>query len=385
MENTPYYFYDLNLLTETLTLVQNEIKHDLFKVHYAVKANNNKQILSLIAAKGFGADCVSAWEIEASIAAGFAPKDIVFAGVGKTDAEIQYAIHSGIGMIHCESFEEIVLINTFSAALNKTTKIALRLNPNVNAFTHEKISTGLTENKFGMTNFEFHTLIERQKEFSNVQVVGMHFHIGSQIQQTAPFEALCKKIMEFVPQFEAQIGPLLYLNVGGGLGVDYVNPDLNPIADFGTYFNTFRKGLSRLNNIPIHFELGRSIVAQCGSLISKVLYIKRGENKTFAVLDAGMTELLRPALYGAAHKIEKTNSSEEMATAHYDVVGPICESSDCFGTGIALPLLKRGDLVTIRTCGAYAESMALRYNGRKAIANNLTPRVNTTLRMVKTA
>lgn len=385
MENTPYYFYDLALLEQTLDVIQHETIHDFFKVHYAIKANNNKQILALIAAKGFGADCVSGWEIEAAIAAGFAPKDIVFAGVGKTDDEIQLAISNEIGMIHCESFQEIEVINEWSKKAGKITKIALRLNPNVNAFTHEKISTGLAENKFGMTVFEFNELIQAHHQFNNIEIVGMHFHIGSQILKMEPFEELCKKIMTFIPQFEQQIGPVSYLNVGGGLGVDYENPALNLIPDFKRYFATYRIGLRELNKIPVHFELGRSIVAQCGSLITKVLYIKRAEVKSFAVMDAGMTELLRPALYGAVHKIEKIGGTNSLPMANYDVVGPICESSDCFAKNILLPVLKRGDLISIRSCGAYTESMALQYNGRSAISNNLTPRVNTTLRIARIA
>ncbi|MFT5821896.1 MAG: diaminopimelate decarboxylase [Crocinitomix sp.] len=385
MENTPFYFYDLNVLDETLNTVLNNTKSDNFHIHYAIKANNNKKILETIADRGFGSDCVSGWEIEASIKAGFSPASIAFAGVGKTDNEIAIALNNRIGMIHCESLEEILVINEMAEARNYIPKIALRLNPNVNALTHEKISTGLSENKFGLTVLEFAELVTIMPTLDHINIVGMHFHIGSQITEMSVFEQLCIRINEIVPQFEKTIGELEYLNVGGGLGVNYDDPDAGLIPAFEAYFDTFRSGLRKLN-IPIHFELGRSIVAQCGCLRTKVLYVKKSENKNFAVLDAGMTELMRPALYGAKHKIEKLNHEAVMVSElAYDIVGPICESSDSFGSGVILPELKRGDILSIRSCGAYAESMSLRYNGRQEVGNNLKRQVSTSLRMVKTA
>lgn len=384
MENTPYYFYDLDVLSRTLDTVTSSTKSDSFHVHYAIKANNNKKILQFIAERGLGADCVSGWEVEAAIEAGFNRSDVVFAGVGKTDEEIAIALRNRIGMIHCESLEEICVINEMAEQMNYVPKIALRLNPNVNALTHEKITTGLVENKFGLTVMEFGELVTILPNLNHVEIVGLHFHIGSQITEMSVFEQLCSRINEIVPQFESMIGPLTYLNVGGGLGIDYMNPDSNAIPAFEDYFDTFRWGLRKLD-VPVHFELGRSIVGQCGSLRTKVLYVKRSETKNFAVMDAGMTELMRPALYGAEHKIEKFNVGGEESENRYDIVGPICESSDCFGTDILLPELKRGDIITIRSCGAYAESMSLRYNGRQAVGNNLKKNVKTSLRMVKTA
>ena len=385
MENTPYYFYDLDVLDATLEAIQSNIIGESFYVHYAIKANNNMEILKRIAKNKIGADCVSGWEIETAIEAGFAPQSIVFAGVGKTDEEIIIALTHKIGMINCESLEEIHVINQLAKQLNVCPKIALRLNPNVNALTHEKISTGLAENKFGLTVLEFKALLNDLSELNSIDITGLHFHIGSQITTMDVFANLCERILEIIPEFEQKIGPLTSLNVGGGLGIDYDQPDLNAIPDFQGYFNTFKKGLASLVNIPVHFELGRSIVAQCGSLRTKVLYVKRSENKNFAVMDAGMTELMRPALYGSVHKIEKLNADPVDVAQFYDVVGPICESSDCFGKDIRLPELHRGDIVTIRSCGAYAESMSLRYNGREAIGNNLKPKVSTSLRMLKYA
>jgi len=380
METTPYYFYDLDLLQETLEDIQLNTNGRNFHVHYAIKANNNHKILETIAKRGFGADCVSGWEIESAIDAGFAPSSVVFAGVGKTDAELEIALCYGIGMIHCESLEEIFVLNEMAESMNCRPKIALRSNPDVNALTHQKISTGLSENKFGLTVEEFGELVTRLDELNHVDIVGLHFHIGSQITQMSVFEELCARIQEIVPQYEKTIGQLEYLNVGGGLGVNYDQPDEDLIADFKGYFDTFYNGLNGMN-VPIHFELGRSVVAQCGSLHTKVLYVKRSAQKNFAILDAGMTELMRPALYGAKHKIEKlTATAGPHLEKDYDIVGPICESSDSFGENITLPELMRGDILTIRSCGAYAESMSLRYNGREAVGSNLRKKVATQLR-----
>ncbi len=369
METTPYYFYDLNLLNITLNEVEKQIASSSFKIHYAIKANNNKKIMSFISGRGYGADCVSGGEIMWALESGFLPEEIVYAGVGKTDDELEYALLNNIGMIHCESLEEILVINEIAQRLDTDVKIALRLNPNVNPLTHEKISTGLEENKFGLTTLEFDELLNCVDDLDRINIVGLHFHIGSQIHDMSVFVELCDKINQIVPNFESKIGPMSYLNVGGGLGIDYFNPNENPIPDFKSYFEVFKNCLEI--DIPVHFELGRSIVGQCGSLRTKVLYIKKSAHKNFAVLDAGMTELLRPALYNAFHQIEKLYPNENQDEFQYDIVGPICESSDCFGKDISLPILKRGDILTIRSCGAYAESMSLRYNGREKIRSEV--------------
>ncbi|MBN4072828.1 diaminopimelate decarboxylase [Crocinitomix catalasitica] len=385
MENTPYYFYDLELLERTLMELEVSIDGAPYKVHYAIKANNNKRILSVIAARGLGADCVSSREIEWALESGFRREDIVFAGVGKTDEEIEFALRQQIGMLNCESLEEIVLVNEIAARLKRRVKIALRLNPNVNALTHEKISTGMAENKFGLTSFEYEELIQIYPSLINIEVVGLHFHIGSQVENLSAYENLCARINEIVPRYEEHFGTMSYLNVGGGLGIDYESPDENPIPDFENYFNIFKRQLNIGFDFPLHFELGRSIVGQCGRLRTKVLYVKRGAMTNFAVMDAGMTELLRPAMYGAAHEIVKLNAGIEEEKNVYDIVGPICESSDSFAQGIILPELKRGDIIEIKSCGAYAESMALSYNGREKIQSVPSDRVATTLRIVRSA
>ncbi|MCH2233618.1 MAG: diaminopimelate decarboxylase [Crocinitomicaceae bacterium] len=385
MESTPYYFYDYDLLNATLDLVQEETKGSNFHVYYAIKANNNKKIVKTIAEKKFGADCVSGAEIQFALEAGIPNSKIVFAGVGKTDEEIRFAIGMNIAAFNCESFEEIEVINEIAQEFGRTVNVALRLNPNVNAYTHEKITTGLNENKFGISPYEYEEIKNAHTSLTNVSFVGLHFHIGSQITEMKAFKNLCFRINALKDDFIATFGKLQYLNVGGGLGIDYNNPVENSIPDFKSYFRVFKDHLNIGMDVPVYFELGRSLVGQCGTLFTKVLYVKRSEQKQFAVLDAGMTELLRPAMYGAQHKIEKYNASSNELLAPYDVVGPICESSDSFGENVLLPKLKRGDLIAIRSCGAYAESMSLRYNGREAIPSYPSAVNATAFKVAKTA
>jgi len=363
---TPYYTYDLELLDLTLYEVNNEIKKSNFHVHYAVKANYNTELLKKIKEAGLGADCVSGREINWALDAGFCPNKIVFAGVGKTDEEIIFAIKNDIGMIHCEGLQEAITVNEIAIMLDEHVDVALRLNPNLSAATHSKITTGLKENKFGFSIIELNKLIAIKDSLTRLNIKGLHFHIGSQIIDLNVFKVLCQKINDYVDFFEANINNLTYLNVGGGLGIDYNKPDENLIPDFKAYFEVFKNGINR-KDIDVHFELGRSIVGQCGKLLTKVLYVKESETKQFAIVDAGMTELLRPALYDAYHQIDYNGISFRENDRVYDVVGPICESSDCLGTNVMLPQLQRGDILTVKSCGAYAESMSLNYNGREKI------------------
>lgn len=361
-EPTPYYLYDLDLLRRTLESARNAADKYNFHIHYALKANSNKPILKLINKYGFGADCVSGNEIKRALKRGFKPQDIVFAGVGKSDAEINFALKHDIFCFNCESSQEISIVDELAGKAGKVAQIALRLNPNVDAQTHKYITTGLEENKFGINTWELEAVIELLKTTPNVQLIGIHFHIGSQITDLEVFERLSKRVNEIQEWFIARDIELPHLNVGGGLGVDYYNPDQNAIPDFETYFGIFNKYLTVRKGQQVHFELGRALVAQCGALISKVLYIKKGLTKNFAILDAGMTELLRPMLYQAYHKIENLSSS--LPETKYDVVGPICESTDCFAKDFILPETQRHDLIALRTTGAYAEVMASEYNLR---------------------
>lgn len=361
---TPFYYYDADLLSATLAALKEAAPEKEFCVHYAIKANTNPRILKIIADNGFGADCVSEGEIRVALDAGFEPAKIAFAGVGKSDEEIEYAIECGIGCFNVESVPELELINEIATKKDKTIDIALRVNPNIEAHTHHYITTGLKENKFGIALEMLDDAIAYCTGQPRLRLTGLHFHIGSQITTNKPFALLCEKINEITAQYSAQGIDFSSINVGGGLGIDYKNPDANPIPDFASYFDTFRKNLKVQPGQTVHFELGRSIVAQCGSLITRVLYVKDGLEKKFVILDAGMTDLIRPALYQAHHHIQNlTSTSTETDT--YDVVGPICESSDCFGTDETLPRTVRGDLFAIRSAGAYGEIMASQYNCRK--------------------
>ncbi|MEJ5089829.1 diaminopimelate decarboxylase [Sphingobacterium faecium] len=366
-KETPFYYYDLNVLEDTLDAAYEASSKRGFHVHFALKSNFNSRLLEMIQSKGFGADCVSGNEVQQAIDAGFKAKMITFAGVGKSDKEINLALEHDIFAFNVESIQELEVINELAEVQGRKAKVALRINPNVDAHTHHYITTGLDENKFGVTNAELERAAAVIRKCENIELIGLHFHIGSQITDMNVFKSLCVKVNEWKNWFEERGVTIKVLNVGGGLGVDYHHPDTNAIPDFEAYFDIFDKFLERTAQQEVHFELGRALVAQCGSLISKVLYVKNGVKKNFLILDAGMTELMRPALYQAFHKIEKLGDANATEFINYDVVGPICESSDCFGKEVTLPLSKRGDLVAIRTAGAYGEVMSSRYNLREEI------------------
>ena len=360
---TPYYYYDTQLLRDTLEVIKKECdKHDNFHVHYAVKANANPKILRIISQYGFGADCVSGGEIKAAIEADFPADKVVYAGVGKSDWEINLGLEKGIACFNVESIAELEVIEELAIAAGKTANVAFRINPNIGAHTHANITTGLAENKFGIAMPDMEKVIERADAMKNINVIGLHFHIGSQILDMGDFKALCNRINDLQNQLAKRNVFVQNINVGGGLGVSYDNPDREPIPDFKEYFNTYATHLRLREDQHLHFELGRSVVAQCGSLITRLLYVKQGSYKQFAIVDAGMTDLIRPALYQALHKIQNISSDEPNET--YDVVGPICESSDVFAKAIDLNKCHRGDLLAIRSAGAYGEIMASGYNCR---------------------
>ena len=305
---TPFYYYDTKVLRDTLSCMRAEAaKYGNFEVHYAVKANANPKVLTIIRENGLGADCVSGGEVRAAIKAGFPANKVVFAGVGKSDWEINMSLD------------------------------------------------------YSMQDMDH--VIEVALEMKNVKFIGLHFHIGSQILDMGDFVALCNRVNELQDKLEAHRIRIEHINVGGGLGIDYKHPNRQAIPDFKDYFSTYAEHLKLRSYQTLHFELGRAITGQCGSLISQVLYVKQGANKKFAILDAGMTDLIRPALYQAYHKIE--NITSEDAVEAYDVVGPICESSDVFGKAIDLNKVKRGDLIALRSAGAYGEIMASSYNCRE--------------------
>lgn len=362
---TPFYYYDLTLLQQTLSSCADAAKVYNFHVHYAMKANFNARVLQKIKEAGFGADCVSGGEVNKAIEMGFDKSKVVFAGVGKSDKEINAALDHHIFCFNVESIQELEVINDLASAKGMKARVAIRINPNVDAHTHHNITTGLDENKFGINSWDLPLCAETLKKCTNLEFVGIHFHIGSQITNLDVYKNLCVRVNEFAEWFEERGLTVKILNVGGGLGIDYHNPD-EQIPDFTAYFKIFNDFLNVRPNQEVHFELGRALVGQCSSLISQVLYVKNGKKKNFIILDAGMTELMRPALYQAYHQIENISKSDGQ-TVKYDVVGPICESTDCFGKEVELPETHRGDLIALRSTGAYGEVMASHYNLRDEI------------------
>lgn len=372
---TPFYLYDTDLLRSTLDAINTEVQHmPHLHVHYAVKANANPIILREVLAAGLGIDCVSGGEIQTVLDAGFPASQIVFAGVGKADWEIRLALDAGIFCFNVESKEELEVISQLAHESGKEARVCLRINPDVGAHTHSHITTGRAEDKFGIAMQDMEHVIGLCALLPNIEFLGLHLHIGSQILDMADFIALAHRTNELQDRLERQGIAVKVINVGGGLGVDYDNPNAHPVPDFHAYFAVWADHLVLRPGQELHCELGRSIVAQCGSLITRVLYVKEGHERKFVIADAGMTDLIRPALYGARHKIENISVTENLRltdwlfpvgqTALYDVVGPICESSDTFATDIVLPFTRRGDLLAIRSAGAYGETMASCYNCR---------------------
>ncbi len=358
---TPFYYYDTALLQQTLDTIQAQLcDKPSWVVHYAVKANHNPVLLRQIARAGLGADCVSGGEVQAALDAGFPPSKIVYAGVGKADWEIQLGLETGIGRFNVESLAELKVIAHLAAEKGVVAPVSLRVNPDIGAHTLAGITTGLAENKFGIYHGMVEDVAAEAMSLASIHFCGLHFHIGSQILEMQDFVALCNRINNLVERLSRRGIPVEDINVGGGLGIEYGHPNHLPIADFSAYFATYKRHL--LGSCPVHFELGRSIVAPCGTLITRVLYVKEGLARRFAIVDAGMNDLVRPAMYHAYHRIE--NLSYDGAEQAYDVVGPCCESSDVFGKDILLDECHRGDFIAIRSAGAYGESMASQYNCR---------------------
>lgn len=376
---TPFYYYDMEVLSDTLRTVNTErsvveCSNAPFNVHYAIKACSTPAVLQMIAQAGLGADCVSGGEVKAAIEAGFAAEKIVFAGVAKSDKEIRYALEQGIFCFNVESMEELEVISSLASEMGVRARVCLRINPDINAHTHDKITTGLSENKFGIPMRFLNQAVELCYRLPEIDFLGLHFHIGSQITDMEPFIHLAHRINELVAQVEQMtctdhegkaVHPVVrHINIGGGLGILYEHPNHFPIPDFKSYFDTWRTHLQLRADQQAHCELGRSIVAQCGNLVTRVLYIKKGENKQFAIVDAGMNDLIRPAMYGAFHRVENISHPDKEEQL-YDIVGPVCESSDVFVENYHIAAVQRGDLLVMRSAGAYGETMASQYNLRR--------------------
>ena len=358
---TPFYLYDINLLRQTLESVMYESNKYNYKVHYAIKANNDDYLLSIIKEYGIGIDCASGNEVRKAIEMGFDPKSVVYAGVGKRDKEIRYAIEQGILAINCESIEELQVVNQLAGEMGKKADIGLRVNPDIDPKTNRCIDTGQADSKFGISYEEILSSVEHIRSLKNVLVIGMHIHIGSQIRELHVFENMCNKVNVIVDNLTKLGFEIEFVDVGGGLGVNYDMPENEPIPNFASVFAIIKQHL-KVGNREVHFEFGRSIVAQCGELITKVLYNKTtATGRRLVIVDGSMTELIRPALYGSYHNIENITSEADQRLK-YTIVGTACESTDVFDENVSLPLTKRGDLLTIKSAGAYGMSMASRYN-----------------------
>ena len=360
---TPTYYYDMDLLQATLDEIKRQTAGYPYKVHYAIKANGNPRILSKIAGSGLGADLVSGGEIQAAIESGFKPQDLNYSGVGKTDAEIKMGLEKGIGCFNVESQPELEVIDTIAGSMGKKAPVSIRVNPNIDAHTHKYITTGTVQDKFGIAIDELDAVINQASSMANINLKGLHFHIGSQITTMQPFSMLCETVNRLIDNYESRGIHFEIINVGGGLGIDYEHPDQHLIPNFKQFFDIFKQQLKLRNGQQLHFELGRAIVGQCGSLITRVVFVKQNRSKKFVILDAGMNDLIRPALYDAVHQVQNLTSGET-ATTTYDIVGPVCESSDVFARDYNMAITRRGDLIAIRSAGAYGEAMASQYNMR---------------------
>jgi len=361
---TPFYYYDMDLLRENLSLLKNAADRYRVKIHYALKANANNPILKEVKAFGFGADCVSGNEVKKALESGFDASSIFYAGVGKTDEEILFGLNHQIGCFNVESLHELKIIDQLAKKSNKKAPVALRINPDVDGHTKPGITTGTKLDKFGIDKDEIPEAINLLKTLHHLDFKGLHFHIGSQITDLHVFKLLAQEVNVIQEQFiSADLFPKI-LDMGGGLGIDYENPDQHPFPDYENFFKIYRENLNIYNGQELHFEPGRAVVAQCGNLITSVLYLKNSGPARFIIVDAGMNNLMRPALYNAHHKIQNLNGLG--VEKQYQVAGPICESSDIFAKDILLPEVQRGDLLIIRSAGAYGEVMASGYNLREA-------------------
>ena len=358
---TPFYLYDINLLRQTLESVVYESNKYNYKVHYAIKANNDDYLLSIIKEYGIGIDCASGNEVRKAIESGFDPKTVVYAGVGKRDKEIRYAIEQDILAINCESIEELQVVNQIAGEWGKKADIGLRLNPDIDPKTNRCIDTGQADSKFGIAYEEILDNVELIKSLENINIIGIHIHIGSQIRELHVFENMCNKANAIVEKLESLGFSFRIVDVGGGLGINYDVPENEPIPNFASLFSIVHEYLN-VEGKEVHFEFGRSIVGECGELITSVLYNKTtATGRRLLIIDASMTELIRPMLYGSYHNIENITSQEDIFTK-YTVVGTACESTDVFDENVSLKRSKRGDLLSIKSAGAYGRSMASEYN-----------------------
>ena len=358
---TPFYLYDINLLRQTLESVVYESNKYNYKVLYAIKANNDDFLLSIIKEYGIGIDCASGNEVSTAIEMGFDPKTVVYAGGGKKDKEIRYALEQEILAINCESIEELQVVDALAAEMGKKADVGLRVDPDIDPKTNHCIDTGQADSKFGIAYDEILENVELIKSLKNINIIGIHIHIGSQIRELHVFENMCNKANAIVEKLESLGFSFRMVDVGGGLGINYDVPENEPIPNFASLFAIVREYLN-VGDKEVHFEFGRSIVGECGELIASVLFNKTtATGRRLLIIDASMTELIRPMLYGSYHNIENITSEEDVFKK-YTVVGTACESTDVFDENISRKKSMRGDLLAIMSAGAYGRSMASEYN-----------------------
>ena len=359
---TPYYVYDFDHITNQYNDLKGAFKARKSLLAYAVKANSNLSVIQHLAKQGAGADCVSIGEVKRALKVGIAPYKIIFSGVGKIDDEIRQALELDILMINVESEAELERVEIIAKELNKEARISIRVNPNIDPKTHPYISTGLHENKFGVDIDTAKRMYIKCKNSENLDAVGIHCHIGSQLTELEPIKESIKIVADLVRNLKAINMDISFFDVGGGLGIVYDNETL---IDLNEYAQSILENLFGLD-ITVVCEPGRFIVGNAGTFVTKVLYEKVNGEKRFVIVDGAMNDLIRPSLYDAYHKIEVFNDNEELSDCN--LVGPICESGDFFAKNIQLPQTQHNDLVAIYSAGAYCFTMASNYNTRGKVA-----------------
>ncbi len=363
-KETPFYIYSFDQIKQNIKKIKSSFKNFKPLICYAIKANSNLSILKELKKNNLGADVVSIGELKLALKAGIKPKKIVFSGVGKTDKEIKFAIQKDILSINAESKNEIKLINNISKNLNKITNIGIRINPNIIAKTNRKITTGNKVNKFGISIFEFLDVIQNRNNYQNINIFLLSVHIGSQIKDIKVYKKVLNLISKILFKLRRLRHTITYVDFGGGMGIPYFKKDKKfDFKKFGLEVSKFYKK----EKIKIIFEIGRFITGNSGHIISKVIYVKKINDRYFIIIDTGMNDMARSAIYDTFHEILPLQKNTKKFSKKVEFVGPICESSDTFGVYKNYSLLKEGDYVCITNCGAYGRTLSSNYNMRPLI------------------
>ncbi len=370
---TPFYCYSLSEIEDNFYKLKNSFSKINPLICYAVKANHNALVINLVSRLGLGVDVVSKGEMVKSLNNGITPDKVVFSGVGKTEEEIKFAIKKKIKQINVESEEELDEIDKFISSKNQKINICLRVNPNVNAKTHEKVSTGRSEDKFGIPLEKIKSIFQNYRDKKSLSLMGLTVHIGSQIEEITPFEESFKVLRKLVGELLKMNCKIKSLDLGGGIGINYNGDFYFPLQKYAKLVEKYFSDLS----VEIILEPGRFLVGSAGILVSSVIRKKIGAEKNFIILDSGMNNFLRPSLYNAYHKILPV-TKENVQSCKFDIVGPICESGDIFARNVQMQDLKKDDLVVICSVGAYGSCMSSNYNLR-GVAKEIFVKGNKTI------